>query len=1264
MSEAFSTQDSTRRKRLGELAVEKGLINQGQLDEALSNQQELVKLGLSQKIGEILYKKNLITQESLADLLREQKPTMRRLGNFEIYEKVGQGGMGMVFRARQISMDRIVALKILAPKYADDPNFIQRFVREARSAGQFNHENIVTAVDVGFQKPYHYFAMEFVEGTSLRKLLKQRGRFGERDALDMALQIAKALDHALEKNILHRDVKPDNVMVTDRGIAKLLDMGLACTAGAEADAGETVGEKRRKAVGTPHYIAPEAARGEENIDTRADLYSLGCTLYQLLAGQTPYEGNDARAIMLRHVTDRIPDVREKAPDVSAATAHVLGKLTAAAREDRYQTPKQLIEDLEALLAGKKPVHAVPPGGPRSGRMRGEHTTGPRNPVAKTTGPRTPVGKTTGPRAPIGSSGTTGPRGAIPPRTTGPASPVDGDRTGGQAATAAAVRGARRKKNGTAVWLAVGAAALLLLVVGIASRGPAPKAPRSDAAAPAPDQPNAAATASTESAAPAQPAVAPHPRHEKLEVRTERARKALDDALALQQKSPDDHAALVAAFRSAQDRAKGLALAKEADEGLDAARTKWSQAFDAALAGLKATADAALKQDDFDAADHAFDEGKIAQALKAEDWQERLREARKPIAEAAEAKARALLDDARAKAKESTVKALTAAIDQAKLAESLPERLAHSAATARRERAGWETRLDERRAAKAAEERKRIEQARDAFYAVKREIAELLEKNRFDQASELIEQRRGDAALKDAAPYFEREKADLAVLLELREEALAALKAKTGETVVVHKGPLELTGKVMPAGTGNGLPLKLKDGPEMVVNAKDLSVDDVFAYTALPKDDKAWGEWTRRRGLLVLAAGDHAKAREFFTKAGGAGLGDAVKPYLDWIEVLELGEVEVRARKAWNEAEALFAAKQLKEAHLAYSAFKAEHGKTKTYADKRDDLQARLLEIDKVLNPYAPGLLATYFRGRDHDPKAEILKRVERQVDYDWGGGSPDDRVPNNDFSARWEGYVRIEEAGTYIFAPIADDGVRVWIDGKLILEDWNIRPPKAIPGKIELAKGLHEFRMDFFEAGGGAVIRLHWNREGEQDRVIAPGVLFHDPRKAPKDGGGADGAKDDGKQGAAPSATGKEAYLADLQEIDPQVGKGQFGKKETGFGKKEIRVGDQAFENGLGMHPPKHGAATVRYSLGKAWRTLRGAAGMNDTSKKGSKSPLTFMILGDGKVLWKSPKIQEHGDKFTFRVNVQDVETIELTVDCPGENGGAHAVWLDPKLEK
>ncbi|MCK6474126.1 MAG: protein kinase [Planctomycetes bacterium] len=1255
MSEAFSTQDSTRRKRLGELAVEKGLINQGQLDEALSNQKELVKLGLSQKIGEILYKKNLISQESLADLLREQKPTTRRLGNFEIYEKVGQGGMGMVFRARQISMDRIVALKILAPKYADDPNFIQRFVREARSAGQFNHENIVTAVDVGFQKPYHYFAMEFVEGTSLRKLLQQRGRFAERDALDMALQIAKALDHALEKNILHRDVKPDNVMVTDRGIAKLLDMGLACTAGAEADAGETVGEKRRKAVGTPHYIAPEAARGEENIDTRADLYSLGCTLYQLLTGQTPFEGNNARAIMLRHVTDRIPDVREKAPEVSAATAHVLGKLAAPAREDRYQTPKQLIEDLDALLAGKKPVHAVPPGGPRSGRMRGEHTTGPRSPVAKTTGPR----------APIGSRGTTGPRGAIAPHTTGPASPVDGDRTGGQVATATTVRGARRKKNGTAVWLAAGAAALLLLVAGIASMGPTPKAPRSDAAAavPAPDHiSTGAAAASAESGAPAQPAAAPHPRHEKLEVRTERARKALDDALALQQKSPDDFAALIAAFRSAQDRAKGLPMAQEAGDGLDAARARWSQTFDAALEGLKATAAEALKKDDFDAADRAFDERQVAQALKVEDWQKRLGEARKAIGDAAEAKARALLDDARAKAKEGTVESLTAAIEQAKLTEALPERLARSAGAARRERAGWAANLDERRAAEAAKERMRVEQARDAFYAVKRELAELLEKNRFDQASELLEQRRGDAALKDAAPYFDREKADLALLIELREEALAALKAKTGETVVVHKGPLELTGKVMPAGTGNGLPLKLKDGPEMVVNAKDLSVADVFAYTALPKDDKAWGEWTRRRGLLVLAAGETAKAREFFQKAGGAGLGDAVKPYLDWIEVLELGEVEVRARKAWDEAEGLFTAKQLKEAHLAYSAFKAEYAKTKTFADKQEALQARMLEIDKALNPYAPGLLATYFRGRDHDPKAEILKRVERQVDYDWGGGSPDDRVPNNDFSARWEGYVRIEEAGTYVFSPIADDGVRVWINGKQILEDWNIHPPKAIEGKVELTKGLHEFRMDFFEAGGGAVIRLHWHREGEQDRVIAPGALFHDPRKAPKDG---NGAKDDGKQGAAPSAKDKEAYLADLQEIDPQVDRGTFGKKkELGIGNKHIRVDERDYENGLGMHPPKSGAATVRYELGGAYRALSGAAGLNDTSKKGSKSPLTFMILGDGKVLWKSPKIQQRGERYTFRVEVPGVKMLELSVDCPGDNGGAHAVWLDPKLEK
>jgi serine/threonine protein kinase len=327
LSPDLSASSSTRRKRLGEIAVEKGHITAAQLKDALAAQVELEKLGVPERIGTILCKKKLITKQVLQDLLREQSASVRRLGNFEIKEKIGQGAMGVVFRARQISMDRIVALKILSPKYSQDRSFIERFVREARAAGQFSHENIVTALDVGYVEPYYYIAMELVDGTTLRKILQDRGTFPESEALGIGLQVAKALNHALAKNIIHRDVKPDNIMVTPSGTAKLLDMGLACAVGAADESDEDEEEsqskgkekppKERKALGTPHYISPEAARGEENIDTRADIYSLGCTLYQLLTGTTPFEGSNGRAIMALHVTETIPDVRKKKPQISA-----------------------------------------------------------------------------------------------------------------------------------------------------------------------------------------------------------------------------------------------------------------------------------------------------------------------------------------------------------------------------------------------------------------------------------------------------------------------------------------------------------------------------------------------------------------------------------------------------------------------------------------------------------------------------------------------------------------------------------------------------------------------------------------------------------------------------------------------------------------------------------------------------------------------------------------------------------------------------------
>ncbi len=472
--ETESKSPSTRR-RIGELALDKGLITRDQLKEALSNQSALKQMGLSEKLGTILYKKKWLTKKAFDQLLKDQEKGRRRLGNFEILEKIGQGAMGVVFRARQISMDRIVALKILAPQYANDKEFIQRFIREARAAGQFSHVNIVTAVDVGYEKPYYYFAMEYVEGDNLRSILKKKGVLSEAEALEYTIHVAQALEHALHKNILHRDVKPENIMLTSNKVAKLLDMGLACAAGAgEEDEADSERSKKitklKKAVGTPHYISPEAASGKSDLDTRADIYSLGCTFYHFLTGKTPYETGKGHAIMAKHLTEPFPDIGKILPGVSKEVPCILERMTAKDREQRYKNPSQLLEDLRAFKKGRTLVHAVPASHSRRRTKLSKHernTTGPRKAILP------PGDRSTGPRKPISAQGTTGPRRPIRPKgmTTGPAVPVSGDKTGGHTGQTVYLRekaqkAGRQPKNQTGAYILGGVAAMVLLGLGI------------------------------------------------------------------------------------------------------------------------------------------------------------------------------------------------------------------------------------------------------------------------------------------------------------------------------------------------------------------------------------------------------------------------------------------------------------------------------------------------------------------------------------------------------------------------------------------------------------------------------------------------------------------------------------------------------------------------------------------------------------------------------------------------------------------------------
>ena len=226
--------------------------------------------------------------------------TPRRIGGFELLGRLGRGGMGTVLKARQVSMDRVVALKILSQKLARDEKFVKRFLREARSAARLRHPNIVQAYDAGLADGCYFFAMEYVDGEGLDAVLRREGPLDPGRALGIMEQVASALAAAHEAGIVHRDVKPSNIMIDTEGEARVTDFGLA-----KRTEGDITITADGKALGTPAYAAPEMARGK-GADPRSDLYSLGATFFHVLAGRPPFQGKNFSEVVVKHVTEPPP----------------------------------------------------------------------------------------------------------------------------------------------------------------------------------------------------------------------------------------------------------------------------------------------------------------------------------------------------------------------------------------------------------------------------------------------------------------------------------------------------------------------------------------------------------------------------------------------------------------------------------------------------------------------------------------------------------------------------------------------------------------------------------------------------------------------------------------------------------------------------------------------------------------------------------------------------------------------------------------------
>jgi len=265
----------------------------------------------------------------------------QQLGEFEILERLGKGGMGEVYKARQTSIGRFVAVKTLQSSLSVDADYIARFRQEARAAGVLNHPNLVQVYSAGETAGLHWFAMEYVDGESARARLNREGRLDPLEAIAIAIHVATALEYGWRKAaLIHRDIKPDNIFLSSDGEVKLGDLGLAKSAG-QAPGLTTTGA----IMGTPHYMSPEQLECLKDVDLRADIYSLGCTLYHLLCGQSPYVGNSSAAVMMSHFSAPVPDLRVLWSACPAELAAAVGKMMQKRAADRQQSYAEVKADL-------------------------------------------------------------------------------------------------------------------------------------------------------------------------------------------------------------------------------------------------------------------------------------------------------------------------------------------------------------------------------------------------------------------------------------------------------------------------------------------------------------------------------------------------------------------------------------------------------------------------------------------------------------------------------------------------------------------------------------------------------------------------------------------------------------------------------------------------------------------------------------------------------------------------------------------------------
>ncbi|MHC4597598.1 MAG: serine/threonine protein kinase [Planctomycetota bacterium] len=332
-------------------AMKAGLLMPDKIQEGLNIQKELSDQGKNVPILNILVKKEFLSRDAAKCMVLEHKlegaetqATFQPIAGYKIGKLLGKGGVARVFWAERTKGGDEVALKIQHPLQNLNKTFVERFVNEARLLKQFESEYVVKGLDYGHNGGFYFLAMELLEGESVQDMLDREGTFGEDKALFIIVQIAKALEYCQNQGILHRDIKPDNIMVTKSGNIKLCDLGFAKPIeGTEGEEDLT--------CGTPQYISPEQARGFSDVDIRADIYSLGATLFHMAVGEVPFAGDDSMEVMAKQILEDLSTSKHR--NISMHMQYFIEKMMAKERDIRYQSARELIEDIETQIKGKK-----------------------------------------------------------------------------------------------------------------------------------------------------------------------------------------------------------------------------------------------------------------------------------------------------------------------------------------------------------------------------------------------------------------------------------------------------------------------------------------------------------------------------------------------------------------------------------------------------------------------------------------------------------------------------------------------------------------------------------------------------------------------------------------------------------------------------------------------------------------------------------------------------------------------------------------------